>query len=87
MKIIVSFLSIFALFALTVAPYAQGGEVKKQPLKMDEAVELYQEQAQDFKEVKDTEAGMQNGYGLLGLGLAVLVGYIVADQIDDNDDD
>ncbi|MDA7673085.1 hypothetical protein OAK81_00980 [Verrucomicrobiales bacterium] len=87
MKQIFSIFAIVALVTLTFAPYTHAGEVKKQPLKIEQAVELYKKQAQDFEEVKHTEAGLQNGYGLLGLGLAVLAGYVIKEQLDDSNDD
>ncbi|NNE90015.1 MAG: hypothetical protein HKN23_00060 [Verrucomicrobiales bacterium] len=87
MKIFTSFLTIFAILTLSFAPFAQAGEVKKQPLKIEQAVELAAEEAVDFEDVKNTEGGIQNGYGLMGLALAVLAGYFIKEQIDDEDED
>ena len=87
MKTFVAILSLFALMNLTVAKYATAGEVAKKPLNLQEMVELNNEQAQDFEAVKDTEAGIANGYGLFTLALAIGVGYLVYDEIQNEDED
>lgn len=86
MKKIVAFLLILACLNLPVAGYLHAGEVQKKPLKFEEMVALSQEQVQDYEETRDTEAGIANGYGILTLALAVAVGYLVYDQINDDDD-
>lgn len=87
MKKIVAFLLILACLNLPVASYLQAGEVQKKPLQFDEMVALSQEQIQDYEETRNTEAGIANGYGLLTLALAVAVGYLVYEQVNDDDDD
>ncbi|MCB1232538.1 MAG: hypothetical protein KDN19_19985 [Verrucomicrobiae bacterium] len=87
MKKIVAFLLILACLNLPVANYLRAGEVQKKPLKFDEMVELAKEQVQDYAETRDTEAGIANGYGLLTLALAIGVGYLVYDQVNNNDED
>lgn len=88
MKKFVALLSILALFSVTFAPYsATAGEVKKQPLKLDEAMELYQEQSADFTQIQDTEAGIKNGYGILGLALIAVVAVVAIEQIEKDSDD
>lgn len=87
MKHIVTILALVALVNFTIAPYSVAGEVKRQPLQMQEMVELKIEEANDFDIVEETEAGIQNGYGIFALALAVAVGYVVSEQINDDDED
>jgi len=86
MKHVVTILALVALVNFTIAPYSVGGEVKRQPLQMQEMVELKQLEAEAFDVVEETEAGIANGYGLFTVALAVAVGYVVANQIDDDED-
>ena len=85
MKQFVSILTLFALLNLSVANYSFAGEVEKKPLKLEEMVVLAQEEAQDFEATRKTEAGIQDGYGILALALAIGVGYLVYDQIENDD--
>ncbi len=87
MKKIVAFLLILACLNLPVANYLHAGEVQKKPLQLEEMVELAQEQVQDYEETRNTEAGIANGYGILTLALAIGVGYLIYDQVNDDDDD
>ena len=85
MKHFVSFFTILAVLNLSFANFSIGGEVEKKPLKLEEMVVLAQEEARDFEETRETEAGVQNGYGMLALALAIGVGYLVYDQIENRD--
>ena len=85
MKLSPTFLSLALIASLAFAPLASGGEVKKTPLKIEEAVQLLEEQNADFEEVKHTEAGAQGGTGLLGIALALAAGYYIAENLDEDD--
>ncbi len=49
------------------------GEVKKEPLSLDEITELAVEEQADKPQLQDTEGGMKSGSGLLILGAIALV--------------
>jgi hypothetical protein len=87
MKKIVTLLLILACLHLPVAGYLRAAEVQKKPLQLEEMVVLAREQVQDYEETKNTEAGIANGYGLLTLALAIAVGYLVYEQIEDKDNE
>ncbi|MGB3120000.1 MAG: hypothetical protein WBE58_14360 [Verrucomicrobiales bacterium] len=82
MKKLVALTLAVAVLGMNVA---QAGEVKKKPLKVQQAVELQQKQDKDYEEVKTTEAGIKNGYGLMNMALIIGVGYLVYDRIENND--
>ena len=86
MKKIVTLLLIVACLHLPVAGYVRAAEVQKKPLQFDEMVDLAREQVKDYEETKNTEAGIANGYGLLTVALAVAVGYLIYEQIEDEDE-
>ncbi len=87
MKKIVAFMLILAFLNLPVASSLRAGEVQKKPLQMEEMVDLAREQVQDFQETRTTEAGVANGYGILTLALAIGVGYLIYEEVQDRDDD
>lgn len=87
MKKIVASLLILAFLNLPVANYLRAGEVQKKPLQIEEMVDLAREQVKDYEETKNTEAGIANGYGILTLALAVGVGYLIYNEVQDDDDD
>ena len=87
MKKLVTLLLILAFVHLPVAGYLRAAEVQKKPLNLEEMVGLAREQVKDYEETKTTEAGIANGYGILTLALAIAVGYLVYEQIQDKDDD
>lgn len=83
MKKLLALILAVAVLGLNVAP---AGEVKKKPLKVEQAVELEERQEKDREQVKDTEAGIKNGYGILNMALIIGVGYLIYDRIENNDD-
>lgn len=83
MKHFVSILTLFAILNLSFANFTLGGEVEKKPLKLEEMVVLAQEEARDFEKTRDTEAGLQDGYGILSLALVAVVAYVIIDQVQD----
>jgi hypothetical protein len=85
MKNFFTVICLLAFLNLTFAKFSFAGEVEKKPLNLQEMVVLNQEQAQDFQQTRETEAGMQNGYGILTLAMAVVIGYLVYDQIQEED--
>lgn len=81
MKQIFSIFLVLAMLNLSFANFSFGREVEKKPLKLEEMVELAKEQAKDYQETRETDAGLQDGYGILALAMAAAIGYFVYDQI------
>jgi hypothetical protein len=86
MKVFVTALSLFAFLNLTLLEYSTAGEVQKKPLDISEMVSLTKEQAVDFGEMQEVEAGLANGYGLLTLAFAIGVGYLISKELDKDDE-
>ncbi len=86
MKHFVTLLAIATLLNLSVAGYSVAGPVKKQPLQVQELVALQEKQATDHQDIEGIEAGIKDGYGILIILLIVGVGYLIYDQINEDDD-
>ena len=86
MKVFVTVLSTLAFLNLTALEYGTAGEVQKKPLGIEEMVSLTKEQAVDFGDTQEVEAGLTNGYGLLTLAFAIGVGYLISTELDKDDD-
>lgn len=84
MKKFIASLLILACLNLSTGGFLHAGEVQRKPLKVEEMVELAQEQANDYEETKETEAGMKNGYGLLTIALVGVVTYVIIEQANDD---
>jgi hypothetical protein len=81
------FFAILALVALTnfnLATLSIGGENKKQPLQIEQKVELTKQEAEDHPEVRYVTAGVTSGYGIIQLAALVGVGYLAYEQITDD---
>jgi len=87
MKSIITILALVAFINLSAIPFSVGGETKRQPLQLEEMVELKEKEASDFEVVKNVDAGASRGNGLVKLGLAIAAGYWIAEELDDDDDD
>ena len=87
MKHFVTILAMVTMLNLSVAGYGVAGTVKKQPLKVQEMVALQEMQTADYQDIKDIEAGLKDGYGILILLLVVGVGYLIYDQTKGEDSD
>jgi len=85
MKKIFTFFALVAVANLSLASYSIGGEVKKQPLQLEEKVELTKQEAQDHPEVQHIAAGVTSGYGIIQLAAALGVGYLAYEQLTDDD--
>lgn len=85
MKLFRKSLYLVAIASLVLTPLANGGEVKKKPLKIEQAVQLFEEQKEDIKDLKLTEAGRRRGSGLLGLAAAAAAGYYLYENLDEDD--
>lgn len=83
MKHVLTILLLLAMLHLPVAGHLRAGEIQKQPLQLEEMVELTREQMQDFAETRETEAGIANGYGILTLALAIAVGVLIYNEVND----
>ena len=82
------FFAIFALVALANFNFTAlsiGGENKKQPLQLEEKVELTKQEAKDHPEVRYVTAGVTSGYGIIQLAALVGAGYLAYDQFTDDD--
>lgn len=86
MKKLFAFFALAAMANLSIASYSMGGEVKKQPLQLEEQAELSKQQADDHPQVRHIAAGVTSGYGLVQLAAAIGVGYLTYDQIFNDDD-
>jgi hypothetical protein len=84
MKHFVSILTLFAILNLSFANFSLGGEVEKKPLKLEEMFVLAQEEVQDFEKTRDTEAGLNDGYGILALALIGVVTWVIVDQVNED---
>jgi hypothetical protein len=82
MKHFFKVLLVIALANVALGTVSYGGEVKKQPLKMEEKQELSEEEAKDHPDVRHVAAGLTSGYGIIQLAAAVGIGYLVYDQIE-----
>ena len=85
MKKIFTFFALVALANLSLASYSLGGEVKKQPLQLEEKAALTKQEAKDHPEVQHIAAGVTSGYGIIQLAAALGVGYLAYEQISDDD--
>lgn len=85
MKQFFSVFLVLAMLNLSFANFSFGGEVEKKPLQLEEMIELAKEQANDYQETRETDAGLKDGYGVLALAMAAAIGYFVYDQIQDDD--
>ena len=85
MKKIFAILALIALANFNFTTLSIGGENKKQPLQLEEKMELTKQEAKDHPEVCYVVAGITNGYGIIVLAAVAGVGYIVYDQISDDD--
>lgn len=83
MKKVFTFFALVAVANLSLASYSIGGEVKKQPLQLEEKIELTKQEAKDHPEVKHIAAGVTSGYGIIQLAAAIGVGYLVYEQVND----
>ena len=84
MKKFFTFFALAAVANLSLASYSIGGEVKKQPLQLEEKVELTKQEAQDHPEVQHIAAGVTSGYGIIQLAAALGVGYLAYEQLTDD---
>ncbi len=78
------FFAILALVALATFNFTAssiGGENKKQPLQLEEKLELTKQEAKDHPEVRYVVAGLTNGYGIIQLAAIAGAGYLAYDQI------
>ena len=85
MKVFVTALSLLAFLNLSLLEYSTAGEVQKKPLDISEMVSLTKEQAADFGQTQEVEAGLANGYGLLTLAFAGAVTWLIVDEINRDD--
>jgi len=84
MKKIFTFFALVAVANLSLASHSLAGEVKKQPLQLEEKVELTKQEAQDHPEVQHIAAGVTSGYGIIQLAAALGVGYLAYEQLNDD---
>ena len=85
MKKFFAILALIALANFNLATLSIGGENKKQPLQLEEKVELTKQEAKDHPEVRYVTAGVTSGYGIIQLAAIVGVGYLAYDQLTDDD--
>jgi hypothetical protein len=85
MKKFFAILALVALANVNLATLSIGGENKKQPLQMEEKVELAKQEAKDHPEVRYITAGVTSGYGIVQLAAMVGAGYLAYDQFTDDD--
>lgn len=83
MKKFFTFFVLVTLANLSLASYSIGGEIKKQPLQLEEKIELTKQEAEDHPEVQHIAAGVASGYGIIQLAAILGVGYLVYDQLKD----
>jgi hypothetical protein len=83
MKKIFAILALIALANFNFTALSIGGENKKQPLQLEEKVELTKQEAKDHPEVRYVVGGITNGYGIIMLAAIVGAGYLAFDQIND----
>ena len=85
MKKIFAILALVALANFNLATLSIGGENKKQPLQLEEKVELTKQEAKDHPELRYVAAGVTSGYGIIQLAAIVGAGYIAYEQLTDDD--
>ena len=85
MKKFFAILALAALANFNLTTLSIGGENKKQPLQLEEKVELTKQEAEDHPEVRYVAAGVTSGYGIIQLAAIVGAGYLAYDQIEGDD--
>lgn len=81
MKKFFATLALVALANFNFTSLSVAGENKKQPLQLEEKIELVKQEAEDHPEVRYIAAGLTNGYGIIQLAAIVGAGYLAYDQI------